>query len=981
MSSEANSTTNGGAAGAGYQVLRCLGLGRQAETYWVRDLKSGQEFVRKVLSAEVSGQNPDIVDGSFNRWAALDHPNLARVLDFGWDEGKVYLHSEYIEGTPILKALTGAPLDRIWRVFAQLLLGLDALYRENIPHLDLKPQNVLVGNDSKGALRVALVDYGLSSLLNPPEMQEMAPLGTPPFTAPEFATGRNPAISADLYSVGVLLFSALARRLPYEGGDPAALLQAQIQKDAPPLKSIVGGAPPALSDFIQRLLSRDPSQRPASPLQALKMLQEAAGPAFPADALSYPAFSDFAVSLRGEESVHLFRRIAMAGGRWVVGGISGSGKDFVGRALERVFWLNKIPVWHISGKNLSLVQGEPSLNPVNPTWLLISDADRGPVEGWLRGRPYERVIAVAKDVSWARSTHGWQRYILGGVEPATLSGAWKEAFGASDPKLIQALDRRFASQPGSVVRGARAMVDQGLIQQEGAAWRVDSEKIQRAAVGPNAAALGNPLAALPEPGKRLYRFLAFVGVPLEASTLAAWAGLDLAATTATLHELAAETWLRRSLRAGKEYFEIDGAPLAAAAAGFGETEALPLLRALADSGWVLPALQALQSGFPESQSPAIRAFRGILQSRSGLHAEALSTLDAALVATLPDGPKAAAQEALGASLLAMAQYKAAEAALRQAFPLYKAAQDAAGQARVYMLMAEVVERGGEVGKGLQLHQQALNLASAAAEKERLQGKIEMAIAELYARATDLDSAETRFQNALGLLEGAGRGDDLAEAYAKYAGLCLLQGDPDRAEIFCNEALAWSIFYRRPALQAQVFRTWAKVHASREDAAFAIGRYSEAVDVLARSEDRQAYVEALVERAEFLDKYRDLVSAERDARRAWDLVQREKITAMRGVAALALGKILGRDLSKHQEARKFLALANQQLKGGPRHWECEFALGETDRMRGRAPQALRRFQAALRILDERLAGVDPQSPGARELIQRRREVEMSAAAVA
>ncbi|HKX13103.1 MAG TPA: protein kinase, partial [bacterium] len=868
----------GPAETGGFQVLRCLGIGRQAETYLVRDPKSGRDFVRKVFSAEVSGQNPDIVDASFNRWAALDHPNLARVLDFGWEEGKVYLHSEYIEGVPLLQALNGAPIDRIWRSFAQLLVGLDALYRENVPHLDLKPRNVLVGQDAQGGLRVGLVDYGLASLLNPPEMTEAAPLGTPPYAAPEFAKERVPSAKADLYSVGVLLFSALARRSPFEGQDPAAILQSQIQQDAPALKSLVGGAPPALSDLIQKLLSRDPAQRPESPLQVLRLLQAAAGPAFPQDAAAFPPFSDFAISLRGEEAIHLFRRIVMTGGRWVIGGLSGSGKDFVARTIERTFWLNRMPVWHVSGRNLSLVQGEPSLNPANPTWLLVSEADRGPVEGWLRGRPYERVIAVGEDISWARSGNGWQRYILGKKKAEELAKPWQEAFGSADAKMMQALDRRFQGEPGALVRGARAMAHQGMLKQAGAAWQMDTEKIQRAALSANTTMLGNPLVALPEPGRRLFRLLGFAAVPLSAETLAAWAGLDLAETAAALHGLCAETWLRRSLRGGREYFEIDGAPLNAEEASLSEDKALPMLQALADLGWAAPALKALQNSFAASLSPTVHAFRGILQSRSGLHSDALLNLKAEAIAALPAEWKAQAHEALGASLLATGQIKAAEAALRQVFPLYKAAQDAAGQARVYALMAEVVEKGGEVGKALQLHQQALNLAASAPEKERLQGKIEKAIAELYARATDFDSAENRFQTALGLLEGVGRGDDLAEAYADYASLCLLQGDPDRAELFCNEGLAWALFYRRPALQAKVYRNWAKVHAAREDAAFAIGRYGEAIEVLARSGDRLALGEILVERSEYQDKYRDLVSAEKDARRAWDLVQREKIEA-------------------------------------------------------------------------------------------------------
>jgi tetratricopeptide (TPR) repeat protein len=642
--------------------------------------------------------------------------------------------------------------------------------------------------------------------------------------------------------------------------------------------------------------------------------------------------------------------------------------------------MNRMPVWHVSGRNLSLVQGEPSLNSVNPTWLLISEADRGPVEGWLRGRPYERVVAVAGDVSWARSANAWQRYILAGAPAAEWTPSFQQAFGAADPKLIQTLHRRFEGKPAAMVRGLRAMTHQGLLKQAGALWKADSEKIQRGATGANASMLGNPLAALPEPRRKLFRYLGFAAVPLAAETLSAWSSVDVASTTAALHQLCAESWARRSIRAGREYFEIDGEPLSAAQAGFAEAEALSLLQALVELGWTVPTLEDLQRSFAESRRPELLAFRGFLQSRSGLHFDAIKTLGPDLLGALPAELKAPAYEALGQSLLATGQYKASEAALRQAFPLFKAAQDAAGQARVYALMAEVVEKGGEIGKGLQLHQQALNLAANAPERARLEGKIEKAIAMLYARATDFDSAETRFQTALGLLEGEGRGDELAEAYSEYADLCILQGDPDRAELFCNEALAWALFFRRPTLQAKIFRTWAKIHAGREDAAFAIGRYSEAIEVLNRSADRLALGEALLDRAEYLDKYRDLVSSEKDARRAWDLVQREKVETLSGPAALVLGKVLSRDLPNFAEARKFLALALKQLSGTPRHWECEYLLGETDRMHGRAPQALRRFKNALAILDQRLSGLNPESFEAIELQRRRREVEMSAGAV-
>lgn len=970
MSQDLDSGSAAATGGGRYSVLRCLGAGAKAETYLCADSQAGgASVVRKLLSPELSAENPDIVDAVFPRWAALVQPNLVRVLDFGWEEGRAYLNTEFFDGVPILQALAGAPLDKVWRVFGQLLLALEHLYAHNVPHLDLKPQNVLVGADASGAPLLKLVDYGWMALLNPYNPADSNAIGTAPFAAPEYALRRSPDVRADLYSVGVLLFSVLARRPPYEGKDAAALLQAQFQRDAPALKSVVAGAPAPLSDFLQGLLNRDPQGRFEGARQALAALQAAVGPAFPADALPWPpAFSDPQRLFRPKEFLKYFRRIAIQGGRWAIQGPEGSGKSFFARWLERLLWSNQKRVFRLSGENLSLVQGEVSLNPSIPTYLIIDDADRAATEAWLAARPYGHVIALGRDMAWAKADMGWQRVEWKAMTPAETAALWEASFGKLDARVMQAVQARFRGNPLALASGAAALERQGVLHREGATWKLDVEKFSRGAGSPQ---LGSPWAAMPEASRKRFARLAVAPAPWPAAVLREEPELEAWLRVG---------WLRRRLKGGEEFFQSELGLASAAEGGLTPPELLSALEEVLRRGWAGEVWAALGRFFSAGEiPPEAQLLRARAAAALGDHAEVFKVLTSNFVNGLDAAAKPLAFETLGLSLGAAGKAPQAEAAFKNAFQAYKAAGQAAGQARVLLQMGIASRRAGDNGKALTFFQQALAAAAGAAEKDELRGRIELAVAQLYAAATDFEGAESHFQEALSALESARHGGALAQAYADYAEHCFQTRDPDRAEIFCHEALGWALFQRDAAAQARVCRLWARILMKREDLRGAGARLGEAVAALAKSPDEAAYARALLERAEFAEAARDLSSAQQDSRKAFEIARRLKLGELEGETLVVVGKIQSRDLERLDAAVKTLMSARQileKLPGALRLWECDFQLGDIARFRGDGPTARAHYQRALQGLDGVMAVLPPQGEEAERLTRRRGELEMS-----
>ena len=213
-----------------YEVQTLIGQGGMGAVYRVRDRLSGELVALKrvaldrVAKREFSRapQHAEPLPGSstlsspralrialaqeFRTLAALRHPNIVSVLDYGFDDAHLpFFTMEYLRDTQdLLTASLLLPLEEKLELIAQLLRALSYLHRHAILHRDLKPSNVLVYREA-GALRLKVLDFGIAVAIG----AENDAAGTRAYMAPEVESGEPPTPASDLYAVGVILYQML----------------------------------------------------------------------------------------------------------------------------------------------------------------------------------------------------------------------------------------------------------------------------------------------------------------------------------------------------------------------------------------------------------------------------------------------------------------------------------------------------------------------------------------------------------------------------------------------------------------------------------------------------------------------------------------------------------------------------------------------------------------------------------------------------
>lgn len=198
-------------------------------------------------------------------------PGVVQLLDEGEDADGPYLVTEFVDGEPFPgPEVPGTPRGALVAArSAELLEALARVHAAGILHRDLKPRNVLV--DREG--RVHVLDFGIA---RGPALDVAAGIdpdaGTPRYLAPEqLGTGAVDA-RTDLYAVGLMVFEALAGRLPFADASGEPDTWARLWRDPPPLASVAEDVPPAVASLVDRLIVRLPERRPASAAEALAAL-------------------------------------------------------------------------------------------------------------------------------------------------------------------------------------------------------------------------------------------------------------------------------------------------------------------------------------------------------------------------------------------------------------------------------------------------------------------------------------------------------------------------------------------------------------------------------------------------------------------------------------------------------------------------------------------------------------------------------------
>ncbi len=216
---------------------------------------------------------------------ALRHPGIVRLLAFGEEAGVPFFAMELVPGRSleeILKAGRRFSWQETVATAAAIVRALKAAHDQGIVHRDLKPANLLFAAEEAADGGVKLADFGIARLFGDAG-QTLAGtvVGTAEYMAPEQAAGGPVDHRVDLYALGLVMYAMLTGRPPFRGGEVAEVLRRQ-RRETPARVSAVAEVPPALDLLIEKLLAKEPADRPPSSLAVGRLLAaievEAAAP-------------------------------------------------------------------------------------------------------------------------------------------------------------------------------------------------------------------------------------------------------------------------------------------------------------------------------------------------------------------------------------------------------------------------------------------------------------------------------------------------------------------------------------------------------------------------------------------------------------------------------------------------------------------------------------------------------------------------------
>lgn len=194
--------------------------------------------------------------------AALTHPNIVQLYDYGEEGGRPYMVLEYVPGGTLADRLREGeqlPDEQTRAIATDVAAGLAHAHRNGVVHRDLKPGNVLF--DGEGRAKVA--DFGIARVQGIDTLTEAGTvLGTAAYMSPEQVAGEQAAPESDVYAFGVLLYRMLTGRLPFESENALELAAMQRDVPAPPIRSIRPDVPADLAALTTAALAKDRSARP-----------------------------------------------------------------------------------------------------------------------------------------------------------------------------------------------------------------------------------------------------------------------------------------------------------------------------------------------------------------------------------------------------------------------------------------------------------------------------------------------------------------------------------------------------------------------------------------------------------------------------------------------------------------------------------------------------------------------------------------------
>ncbi len=261
-----------------YTIHSELGVGGMATVFRATEIALEREVAIKVMSAEMAS-----TPGAFERFrrearvaAALSHPHIVPIYAIGEDPKLAYFAMKFIEGRgldSILKKEPVQPVESVVRTIATVGRALAAAHEKGVVHRDVKPANVMIGNDGW----IYVTDFGIAKRDDAQGLTQAGTvIGTPAYMSPEQFNGVAITGAADQYSLGIVAYEMLAGRAPFNGPSLGEIMRGHLLEPPPPLRTLRVDVPTGIVDVVHRMLEKEPGKRFPSLADAATAL-EAAG--------------------------------------------------------------------------------------------------------------------------------------------------------------------------------------------------------------------------------------------------------------------------------------------------------------------------------------------------------------------------------------------------------------------------------------------------------------------------------------------------------------------------------------------------------------------------------------------------------------------------------------------------------------------------------------------------------------------------------
>ncbi|MBN1427686.1 MAG: serine/threonine protein kinase [Anaerolineae bacterium] len=248
-----------------YEIGQQLGQGGMATVYLARQKSIGRTVAIKVMPQHFL-HDPSFLqrfEHEVKIIAALQHPRVLPVYDYGQIENRPYIVMAYISGGTLADQICKGPLslDQIARLTDQIAEGLGHAHRKGIIHRDFKPSNILL--DENG--NAYLADFGIAKISeSTAQLTGSGIIGTPSYMAPEMGEKNELTPAVDIYALGVTLFQMFTGHLPYQGDTPIRLMMAHASNPIPDVRATCPELPDVITEIINKAMAKRPEDRYAT---------------------------------------------------------------------------------------------------------------------------------------------------------------------------------------------------------------------------------------------------------------------------------------------------------------------------------------------------------------------------------------------------------------------------------------------------------------------------------------------------------------------------------------------------------------------------------------------------------------------------------------------------------------------------------------------------------------------------------------------